>query len=102
MEKPIDNMSSFNPSEIASLLEKQFPDEKEVLASLKRRTSGRWSSGRKYIYFVEPTNPNQPNSEWQHVDCIILDDTDCRIVIDVLLDHQVGGIEFLSMSSEEE
>ena len=50
-----------------------------------------------YLYFVDPANPNAPGSDWQFVENILLEHpTEGDIVLDILTDRGVGGVEFLS------
>ena len=46
---------------------------------------------------VSSENPNQPGSDWQFDDNIILDDEkEGDLVLDILKGYRVGGVEFLS------
>jgi len=55
-----------------------------------------------YTYFVDPKNPNKPGSEWQFRDNIILEDTKYGdVVLDVLKDNRIGGVEFLTRLFED-
>lgn len=50
-----------------------------------------------YIYFVSSENPNQAGSEWQFQENIILRNTENGdVVLDILKDNRVGGVEFLN------
>ena len=49
-----------------------------------------------YIYFVDPSNANQPDSEWQFEENIVLDDPlHGERVLDILKGRRVGGVEIL-------
>jgi hypothetical protein len=49
-----------------------------------------------YIYFVDPHAPNQPGSEWQFDrNVLLVSSVEGIVVVDVLADGRVGGIEFL-------
>ena len=51
---------------------------------------------RAYYYFVDPSAPNQPGSDWQFGRSIVLcHDREGEIVLDILRDCRVGGIEFI-------
>jgi hypothetical protein len=55
------------------------------------------SNTRAYIYFVDPRAPNEPGSEWHFDRNVVLESpTVGTIVVDVLADGRVGGLEFLS------
>lgn len=76
-----------------------MPDEVWLLEALGRCTLG-WAWCKSYINFVDPTNPNQPGSEWQFKGNVLLDDE--RLVLDVLKDGRIGGVEFLDRLCEDE
>ncbi len=50
-----------------------------------------------YTAFVNQKNPNKPGSEWQFETNIILEETaEGEVVLDILQNNRVGGVEFLS------
>lgn len=79
---------------IIELVREQYPERDDVIEGLKNVASGHWSD-RAYFRFVDSTNANQPGAEWQHDTCIVVDEA--NIVIDLLKDGRIGGIEFLSL-----
>jgi hypothetical protein len=85
-----------DPGWLVTLAREQEPSEPWLAESLARCTLCMLESDA-YIYFVDPSRPNKPGSEWQIRENIILDDpTRGSVVLDVLQDNRVGGIEFLS------
>ena len=47
--------------------------------------------------FVAPIRPNQIESKWQHDRCVVLEDElEGTIVIDVLKENEIDGIEFFN------
>ena len=49
------------------------------------------------LYFVDPSRPNEPGSEWQFADNVVIhaeEMAEC-IVVDILTENRVGGIELL-------
>lgn len=69
----------------------KFPDDYELHNSI--RECRKVMNG---CYFVNPKNPNKPNSEWQFERSIILENTiEGDIVLDILKDGRVGSIEYL-------
>ena len=89
----IDNRN-INLQSIIELVRLEHPDRREVIAGLENSTNGHWRS-KAYYQFVDSTNANQPGAEWQHDDCIVVEEID--IVIDLLKDGRIGGIEFISL-----
>ena len=52
---------------------------------------------KPYIRFVTGERPNLPGSEWQFEENVVLEhDTEGTIVLDILKDGRIGGIEFVS------
>jgi hypothetical protein len=47
-------------------------------------------------YFVDPQRPNEQGSEWQFLENVVMEHpTDGTIVLDILKDGRVGGVEFV-------
>ena len=89
-------LEAFDPKSIIELVKTQHPEKSEIIENLETCKAGYWKS-KAYIYFISTTNPNQPNSNWQHKESIVLEDEKKgTIVIDVLKENKIGGIEFLS------
>ncbi len=86
-----------NIEKIIKLVQEQEPDRQDVISALRNCKGGHWSS-KGYYCFVDSRNPNQPGSEWQHDECIVLEQQNQGdIVIDLLKDGRVGGIEFIDL-----
>lgn len=80
---------------LIEVAKEQIPEEKEIIKNLELCTSC-YKSSRAYYYFVFTENPNEPNSEWQFDENIILHDKkNGEIVLNIIKDKRVGGIEFL-------
>jgi hypothetical protein len=53
-----------------------------------------------YIYFIDPTSPNEPGSGWQFQTNLMLEHpTEGDLVLDVLEGNRIGGVEFLARLS---
>jgi hypothetical protein len=80
---------------IIRLAEEQHPDRHDVINALKGCKNGHWTSNG-YYRFIDSTNANQPNSEWQYEESIVLEQEGKKdIIIDLLKDGRIGGLEFL-------
>ena len=79
---------------IIKFVEENYPDRKDIIAGLQNAAGGSWK-GKAYFQFVDSTNANKEGAEWQHDECFVLDEED--IVIDLLKDGRIGGIEFISL-----
>jgi hypothetical protein len=84
----------YDPSWLVSLALEKFPDRPWLAESLAACTRCRWKRDI-YVHFVDPTNGNQPGSEWQFDYCLpVLDPNNGNLILDVLKDRRIGGIEF--------
>ena len=82
---------------IIKLVEEQEPSRQDVIEALKNCTGGQWM-GNGYFQFVSSENANQPNAEWQHDECVVIEQKGKGdIVIDLLKDGRIGGIEFIDL-----
>ena len=80
---------------IIRLVREQEPDREDIITALQNCKGGHWSS-KAYYHFVDSRNPNQPGSEWQHEECIVIEhENEGDIVIDLLKDGRIGVIEFI-------
>jgi hypothetical protein len=85
----------YNPEWLAQLAETQLPEERWLPEAIRKCTKY-YKGSDAYYYFVSPKNPNMPGSEWQHDRSIIIkDEYKGIIVLDILKDNRVGGVEFL-------
>jgi hypothetical protein len=51
------------------------------------------------LYFVDSSCPNEPGSAWQFDFCVELESpTDGWLILDILKDRRVGGVEFVDKS----
>jgi hypothetical protein len=83
--------------ELIALCKQQYPDRPDVVNSLENCTTGYWSD-QAYYRFVDSKNANQPGAIWQHHECIVLEqENDADIVLDLLKDGRIGGIEFIGL-----
>ena len=49
------------------------------------------------LHFVDPARPNEPGSDWQFGENLILEHPlEGDLVLDVLKGNRIGGVEFLS------
>lgn len=86
-----------NIKEIIELLKQQEPDRHDVIEALQKCSAGQWESN-SYYRFVDSKNANEPNAEWQHDECIVLEqENKGDIVLDLLKDGRIGGIEFINL-----
>lgn len=78
----------------------QKPRRPEVAEALARCTHARVESVA-YIYFVDPVDANGTGAEWQFSENVILESLDRgQLVLDVLTDGRIGGVEFLARVHE--
>ena len=91
-------MSDFiNIGEIIELVRQQEPDRQDVIIALQNCKGGHWTSNG-YYQFIESKNANQIDSKWQLDESIVLEQDDKGdIVLDLLKDGQIGGIEFIDL-----
>ncbi len=91
MRKP-----EFHIEQIIELIKEQEPDRIDLIEELEKSNRKKWVR-QAYIHFVSGERPNQPGSEWQFGENIVLEhETEGTIVLDILKDGRIGGIEFLS------
>src|SRR3990172_12424720 len=87
---------SYDPSWLVALAKEQLPNEQWLQESLRNCTQ---VSGKiPMLHFIDPYRPNQPGSAWQFETNITLDDPQYGdLVLDILKDKRVGGVEFLGV-----
>ena len=79
------------------LTKQQHPARQDVINALQIAVNGHWES-KAYFQFVDSSNANQSDASWQFKENIILEDSELgTIVLDLLKDGQIGGIEFIKM-----
>lgn len=82
--------------EIIKILEKEEPKNENLIQLLENCNGGNWES-KAYYRFVNSKNANQPNSEWQFQENVIIEHNKIgTIVIDLLKNNKIGGIELIS------
>lgn len=82
---------------LIKLVKEQEPERQDLVSALLNCNGGHWSENG-YYRFVDSKNPNQPNSDWQHEECIVLEQNEKgNIVIDLLKNGRIGGIEFIDL-----
>lgn len=87
---------TYAPDWLVEAAERERPDQPWLAVALAGCTRARWES-RSYIHFVAPDHPNQPGSEWQFESNLVLEETTHgAVILDILRDGRIGGIEFLS------
>ena len=87
--------SYFDIESLIELIKEQEPDRVDLIEQLRQCEHKRLTP-QPYIYFVSGERPNLPNSEWQFKECVALEhDTEGTIVLDILKDGRIGGIEFV-------
>ncbi len=87
----------YNPGWLVKALQEQLPDKTELIEAVQACIRGVWET-KTYIYFVNPKNADLPDSEWQFKENVIIDD-EARgmVVLDILKDGRVGGIQFVGL-----
>ncbi|MCR9154443.1 MAG: hypothetical protein NXI09_10065 [Bacteroidetes bacterium] len=91
MRKP-----EFHIDQIIELIREQEPYRLDLIKELEKSEKKKWIR-QPYIHFVSTERPNQPGSEWQFDENIVLEDEiEGTIVLDILKDVGIGGIEFVS------
>ncbi len=87
---------TYDPSWLVALAQQQLPNDKWLHASLKNCTQA--SGDIPYIHFVSPRNANNPEAEWQFEKNVTLEDSEKgELILDVLKDGRIGGVEFLGV-----
>ena len=81
---------------IIDLIREEKPDRIDLIEALEKVNPTQWER-QPYIYFVSGSRPNDPGSEWQFLESVVLEHpSEGTIVLDILRDGRIGGIEFLN------
>lgn len=95
----------YDPSWITCAAKRALPSESWLHEALSRCTQAVVESPA-YIHFVNPSDPNQPGSEWQFDSNINFSDPEeGELVVDILKEarpgegRRVGGVEFIAKLS---
>jgi hypothetical protein len=84
-----------NIQEIIDFIKYNSPKESNLISNLETIESGEWES-KAYYKFVDSANANQQGSKWQFKENIILEHPKFKtIVLDILENDRLGGIEFI-------
>jgi uncharacterized protein YuzE len=85
---------------IIELIKEQEPDRLDLIHQLVKSEKKKWIR-QPYIRFVSAERPNLPDLEWQFDENIVLEHvTEGTIVLDILKDGRIGGIEFVNQISQ--
>jgi len=85
-----ENKVDFDPDWIIDLVKVQEPLRKDIIDALKKCKKGYWNS-KAWVYFADKDGP-----EWQIAENFILNhETKGLIVLDLLKNGKIGGIEFV-------
>lgn len=86
----------YDPAWLVELAREQCPGEPALAEALARCTRAR-REGRAYLHFVEASGVGRPGAEWQVERNVMLESRrEGAVVLDVLRDGRVGGVEFLA------
>jgi len=93
MAKSPSTWADYDPSWLVALAREQLP----ALAPALSRCTRALVESKAYIYFVAGEGANQPGSEWQFDRNEFLSDPkEGDLVLDVLKDGRIAGLEFLA------
>ncbi|SDC02680.1 hypothetical protein [Williamwhitmania taraxaci] len=83
---------------IIKLVKEQEPDRQDIVEALRSSKGGYWSSIGYYCFVASDIKPNKPGSNWQYDECMVIEQKEKGdIVIDLLKDGRIGGIEFIDL-----
>lgn len=81
---------------IIELIKEQGLYRLDLIEQLKNADRKKWIR-QPCIYFVSIVEPNQPDSEWQFDESVVLEhEIEGTIVLNALKDKRIGGIEFIN------
>lgn len=86
--------TAFDLGWLVELVRDQIPDEPWLLDALAKCTRP-LSITPDYVRFVSAANPNSPGSEWQYEYSEAVEAPAGTVVIDILRDGRIGGIELV-------
>ena len=85
----------YNPTWLVTLAQENYPDQPWLAEALARCTQCAEESPA-YLHFVDPADPNNPGSEWQFDENILLEHPqEGTLILDILRGQRIGGVEFL-------
>lgn len=89
------NWKRYDPTWLVDLAAKSRPELEWLPEALSRCTQAAQESDA-YIHFIDPLNANEPKSEWQFKENVILEHPEHgELVLDILSGNRIGGVEFL-------
>ena len=81
---------------IIELARQQLPNRADIIDQLLKLEKKEFDI-KTYVQFVNSEKLNQKGSEWQFAENIILEhESEGTIVLDILKDNRIGGIEFIN------
>lgn len=90
-----DLSEGFDPTTLIEAVRAQAPEFPWLPEVLSKCGVGLWES-RAYVRYVDRRNANQSGAEWQFKTNVVLShETLGTVVLDVLKDNRLGGIEFV-------
>lgn len=90
-----DSSDGFDPRLLIDAAKEQAPGCPWLADALARCGAGKWES-RAYVAYVSGQKPNQPGSDWQFQNNIVLHHKRFgMVVIDILIGNRIGGIELV-------
>jgi hypothetical protein len=88
---------AYDPSWLVAHARRQFPEQPQLAEAFAACVRARGVGGC-YVRFVDSARPNQPGSQWQFDRNVTLEDTEAGdVIVDVLKDGRIGGIELLDV-----
>jgi len=85
----------YDPAWLVDWVRENVPGEPWLADALARCTRAREES-RAYLCFVDNADANGPGAEWRFASNVVLEHPkEGTLVLDVLADRRIGGIEFL-------
>lgn len=84
----------YNPDWIIAVVESVAPERIDVIEMLRNCTMA-YHRSAAYVQFIDVKNANQESAVWQFKECLRIDHpSHDTILIDILNDGKIGGIEF--------
>jgi hypothetical protein len=93
-------LQPFEPDRLIRLVYAQYPHRTDVLRALQLCSSGYWEN-EKYIYFIQARQLSSTQTKINIVESLIVDDQNKgQIVVDVVDDGRIAGINYSSGSED--
>ncbi len=93
------NWQPYDPTWLVKLATEQYPNDLWVAHSLSECTKF-LSTDSDYIYFIDPGISDDPDSEWGFERNVVLKQIDGlvfrEVILDVLNNHKIGGLEIFT------